>query len=78
LADTGLDNFLNNWNALVEIITQGLETETETEEEDEGYEVQPGDTLWGISNGNLQPWLDANPGINPNVIKPGQVLTVPK
>ena len=80
LADTGLNNFLNNWNALVEIITQGLETETEepAEEEDEGYEVQPGDTLWGISNGNLQPWIDANPGINPNLIKPGQVLTVPK
>ncbi|MCR3749020.1 Gmad2 immunoglobulin-like domain-containing protein [Lentzea californiensis] len=50
------------------------------------YEVQPGDTLWGIAtqfygSGNLYPRLvRANPHVitNPNVITPGTVIRIPQ
>ncbi len=45
------------------------------------YTVQPGDTLFSIAQRfgvNLQKLIAANPQIpNPNVIFPGQVITVP-
>lgn len=76
LADTGLANFLNNWNALINIQTESKPEETE--EEEDTVTVKPGDTLWGISNGNVQPWIDANPGIGDgSLIHPGQLLTKP-
>lgn len=44
------------------------------------YIVQPGDTLWEIarrSNIPLDALIQANPGINPDEIFPGQVITIP-
>ena len=45
------------------------------------YTVKKGDTLWGIAQRwgvSLQALIAANPGIkNPNLIYPGQVLTIP-
>lgn len=50
------------------------------------YTVKPGDTLWGIATAlegggnNWQKIYNANKGViggNPNLIKPGQVLTIP-
>jgi len=79
LADTGLNNFLNNWNALVGILFPDVTSETEDPaEEEDTVTVKPGDTLWDISNGNTQPWINANPGIGDgSLIHPGQVLVKP-
>ncbi len=79
LADTGLENFLNNWNALVQVLFPNIEAEEEKPAEEDNVTVKPGDTLYGISNGQVQPWLDANPGIGDgSLIYPGQVLAIPK
>ena len=75
IADNGLLNFMKNWARLMKE-TSATEEEEE-EEEEETVTVKPGDTLWGISNGNVDAWVAANPGVNPNVIKPGQVLIKP-
>ena len=81
IADNGLLNFLKNWARLMKetgVTEEEEETEEEETEEEETVTVKPGDTLWGISKGNIQPWITANPNIvNPNAIIPGQILKVP-
>lgn len=50
------------------------------------HEVRRGDTLWkiagqyyGTSNrGNVQKIVEANPGLNPDVIKVGQKIVIPR
>lgn len=44
------------------------------------YIVQPGDTLYSIArkhNTTVDAIIAANPGINPNLIHPGQVIMIP-
>ena len=44
------------------------------------YTIQGGDTLWGITKGDkkkIDRIVAANPGINPDKIKPGQKIKIP-
>ncbi|MFZ5754089.1 MAG: LysM peptidoglycan-binding domain-containing protein, partial [Bacillota bacterium] len=44
------------------------------------YTVQKGDTLWAIAKKlgfSLQDLIKANPGINPDILYPGQVINLP-
>jgi nucleoid-associated protein YgaU len=62
----------------VVIVTEsGLETEAG---KDRSYTVQPGDTLWSIARRfgiPLGALVQANPGIDPDRIYPGQVIAIP-
>ncbi len=44
------------------------------------YTIQKGDTLWAIAKKlgiSLQDLIKANPGINPDILYPGQVINLP-
>lgn len=44
------------------------------------YTIKKGDTLWAIAKKTgipLQDLIKANPGINPDILYPGQVITLP-
>lgn len=75
LADTGLNNFLNGWNRIVEILWGTPQAETDTE-----HEVESGDTLTAIANqyGTTVDAISKKNNIeNPDMISPGQIITIP-